>query len=131
MVRHMLKSTDPHFTQFGEIYFSVIFPNIIKAWHMHRKMEMNYAVIVGNIKLVLYDGRKESRTYKEFQEIFMGEDNYVLVRIPPLLTYGFKSIGNEKAIVANCSSIPHDPNEVERYDAFDPSIGYDWGIRHE
>jgi len=131
MVRHMLKSTDPHFTRFGEIYFSVIFPNIIKAWHMHRKMEMNYAVIVGNIKLVLYDGRKESRTYKEFQEIFMGEDNYVLVRIPPLLTYGFKSIGNEKAIVANCSSIPHDPNEVERYDAFDPSIGYDWGIRHE
>jgi dTDP-4-dehydrorhamnose 3,5-epimerase len=131
MVRHMLKSTDPHFTQFGEIYFSVIFANVIKAWHMHRKMEMNYAVISGNIKLVLFDGRENSKTYKEFQEIFMGEDNYVFVRIPPLLTYGFKSIGNEKAIVANCSSIPHDPDEIERYDPFDPDIGYDWGIRHE
>ena len=25
MVRHMMKSTDPHFHGFGEIYFSVIF----------------------------------------------------------------------------------------------------------
>ena len=52
MVRHMMKCTDPHFRQFGEIYFSVIFPGAIKAWHVHRKMELNYAVISGNIKLV-------------------------------------------------------------------------------
>jgi dTDP-4-dehydrorhamnose 3,5-epimerase len=130
IVRHMLKKTDPHFSQFGEIYFSIIFPNAIKGWHVHHKMELNYAVISGNIKLVLYDARCESPTYKELQEICLGEDNYVLVKIPIEVINGFVAIGNEKAIVANCSSIPHDPGEIERIDPFDPSIGYSWGIRH-
>jgi len=130
MVRHMLKSTDPHFHRFGEIYFSVIFPGAIKAWHVHRKMELNYAVVSGNIKLVLHDGRKDSPTRGETQEIFLGEENYVLVQIPPHVVNGFKAVGNEKAIVANCATIPHDPEEIERIDPFDPEIGYDWDIRH-
>jgi len=130
MVRHMMKCTDPYFRHFGEIYFSTIFPGAIKAWHVHRKMELNYAVISGNIKLVLFDARTDSATHGEIQEIYMGEDNYTLVKVPPHVVNGFKSIGNEKAIVANCSDIPHDPREIERIDPFDPSIGYNWGIRH-
>jgi dTDP-4-dehydrorhamnose 3,5-epimerase len=130
LVRHMMKCTDPHFLKFGEIYFSQIFPGAIKAWHIHRKMELNYAVISGNIKLVLYDDRPDSQTYKELQEIFMGEDNYVLVKVPHNVINGFKAIGNEKAIVANCSTIPHDPSEIERLDPFDKRIGYTWDIRN-
>jgi dTDP-4-dehydrorhamnose 3,5-epimerase len=130
MVRHMMRCTDPHFTGFGEIYFSVIFPGAIKGWHVHRKMELNYAAISGNIKLVLYDDRKNSPTYGQLQEIFIGEDNYVLVKIPPHVVNGFKAIGNEKAIVANCSDIPHDPDEIERFSPFDERIGYNWDIRH-
>jgi len=130
MVRHMMRCTDPHFSKFGEIYFSVIFSGAIKAWHVHRKMELNYAVVSGNIKLVLYDARVDSPTHKELQEIFMGEDNYVLVKIPPHVVNGFTAVGGEKAIVANCASIPHDPDEIERFDPFDPEIGYDWSIRH-
>ena len=130
LVRHMMKCTDPHFSQFGEIYFSEVFPNAIKGWHVHRKMELNYAVISGNIKLVLYDNRKKSPTYKELQEIFLGEDNYVLVKIPPHVVNGFKAVGDKLAIVANCSDIPHDPEEIERFDPFDKTIGYSWDIRH-
>jgi len=130
MVRHMLKCTDPHFHKFGEIYFSVIFPGAIKAWHVHRKMELNYAVISGNIKLVLYDPREKSPTYRETQEIFMGEDNYVLVIVPAHVVNGFKAVGNKMAIVANCATIPHDPDEIERFDPFDPGIGYTWDIRN-
>lgn len=129
-VRHMLKTTDPHFKSFGEIYFSVIFPGAIKGWHVHRKMEINYATISGNIKLVLYDDRKSSPTYREIQEIFMGEENYVLVTIPPHVVNGFKAIGGKKAIVANCATIPHDPAEIERFDPFDNAIGYDWDIKN-
>ena len=34
-VLHMLKKTDPHFTEFGEIYFSTIYPGGVKGWHKH------------------------------------------------------------------------------------------------
>lgn len=129
-VRHMLKRTDPTFKEFGEIYFSVVFPNVIKGWHIHRVMELNYAVISGNIKLVLYDLRQDSPTCGELQEIYMGDENYVLVKVPPHVINGFTAIGNEKAIVANCSTIPHDPDEIERIDPFDEEIGYNWAVRH-
>jgi len=93
-------------------------------------MILNYAVPHGNIKLVLYDDREGSPTRGELQEIFLGPDNYVLVTIPPLVWNGFKGIGQEMAIVANCASIPHDSEEIERLDPFDKSIPYDWGLKH-
>ena len=52
-IMHMLRCDDPHFEQFGEIYFSVVYPGVIKGWHIHRAMTLNYAVVSGMIKLVL------------------------------------------------------------------------------
>jgi dTDP-4-dehydrorhamnose 3,5-epimerase len=43
---------------------------------------------------------------------------------------GFKGIGMDMAVVANCASIKHDPNEIERLDPFNSSIPYDWTLKH-
>jgi dTDP-4-dehydrorhamnose 3,5-epimerase len=129
-VMHMLRSDSPVFTSFGEIYFSTVFPGAIKGWHVHSRMTLNYAVPVGRIKFVLYDDRAESSTHGEIQEFFLGPDNYQLVTVPPLVWNGFKGIGSEMALVANCASIPHDPTEIDRRDPFDPVIPYDWNVRH-
>ena len=37
-IMHMLKTTDPHFVSFGEIYFSCAWPGTVKAWHIHQSM---------------------------------------------------------------------------------------------
>lgn len=129
-VMHMMRCDAPHFEQFGEIYFSVVYPNVIKGWHLHKEMTLNYAVVSGMIKLVLYDDRVNSPTKGELQELFIGESNYCLVRIPPGIWNGFKGIGVTPAIVANCSTIPHYPDEIVRLDPFDNSIPYDWELKH-
>jgi len=127
-IMHMLKASDAEFEQFGEIYFSTVYPGIIKGWHLHEKMILNYAVVAGMVKLVLYDERRGSNTFGEIQEIFMGVDNYILVKIPPKIWNGFKGIGITPAILANCSSIPHDPEEIIRKDPFTKDIPYDWNL---
>lgn len=129
-IMHMLRRDDPHFEAFGEIYFSVIYPGVIKGWHIHKEMTLNYAVVSGTIKLVLYDDRLDSPTRGNIQEIYMGERNYVFVRVPPQIWNGFKGIGTKEAIVANCATMPHDPNEISRMDPFDKSIPYDWSLKH-
>ena len=43
-VMHMLREDSPAFSRFGEIYFSCTHPGAIKAWHLHKKMTLNYAV---------------------------------------------------------------------------------------
>lgn len=130
-VMHMLKRSDSHFIEFGEIYFSVVYPGVIKGWHIHKKMTINYAVPVGMIKLVLYDQREKSKTKGELMELFIGEDNYCLVQIPPGVVNGFKGIGVKPAIVANCATIPHDPEEIVRVEPFTKDIPYDWNLKHK
>ena len=83
-IMHMLRKDAPGFQGFGEIYFSCVYPGAIKAWHLHKRMQLNYAVMHGNIKFVLYDNRPASSTRGEVQEIFLGPDNYCLVTVPPL-----------------------------------------------
>lgn len=128
-VMHMLRADSAVFRSFGEIYFSTVHPGAIKGWHLHKKMILNYAVPSGQIKFVLFDDRADSATRGQVQEIFMGPDNYCLVTVPPCVWNCFKGIGTATAIVANCASIPHDPDEIERKDPFDPSVPYDWALK--
>ena len=128
-VLHMLKRTDPHFIEFGEIYFSTVYPGVVKGWHKHAEMTLNYACIHGRIKLVLFDDRDGSPTKGELMEIFLGPENYSLVQIPPGIWNGFKGMGSKAAIVANCCTHPHDPSRSIRLDPFDNDIPYDWGVR--
>jgi len=129
-VMHMLRADTPMFSRFGEVYFSCTNPGAIKAWHLHKKMTLNYAVIYGEIKFVLFDDRPDSKTRGCIQEFFLSPENYCLVTVPPLIWNGFKGIGDKTSIVANCATLPHDPSEIERKSAFDVSIPYDWGIQH-
>lgn len=129
-VMHMLRCDDPWFEKFGEIYFSLVYPGVIKGWHLHKRMTLNYAVVSGMVKLVLYDDREDSPTRGELQELFTGEDNYALITIPPGIWNGFNGIGVKPAIVANCATEPHDPEEIVRMDPFTKSIPYDWTLRH-
>lgn len=129
-VFHMLRNDSPAFESFGEIYFSTIYPGVVKGWHLHHEMTLNYAVPAGMIKLVCYDDRPESPTKGNVVEIHLGDLNYALVTIPPLVWNGFKAEGPATAIVANCSTIPHRPGEIERLDPFDNDIPYDWALKH-
>ena len=128
-VFHMLRVTDPHFQQFGEIYFSSVYQGVVKGWHRHQEMWLNYACIHGRIKLVLFDDRPGSATRGELMEVFLGPDNYSLVTIPPSLWNGFKGM-SELSIVANCSTHPHDPTRSERLDPFENEIPYSWDVHH-
>ena len=130
-IMHMLRANDPYFEKFGEIYFSTVYPGVVKGWHLHKEMTLNYAVPMGTIKLVLYDEREESPTRGELIELFIGEGNYVLVKVPPMVWNGFKGIGVMPALVANCATIPHDPNEISRLDPHHNHIPYNWDIVHK
>lgn len=123
---HMLRKDDPEFEQFGEIYFSLVYPGVVKAWHLHTTMTLNYAVPLGMVKLVLYDDREGSSTRGQVMELFIGEQNYCLVKIPPRVWNGFKGTGVAPALVANCASHPHDPQEIIRQDPHTSTIPYDW-----
>jgi len=115
-VFHMLRADAPHFAGFGEAYFSIANAGEIKSWRRHREMVMSLAVPSGLIRVVLADRRPGSPTDGENQTIMLGdaEPNYRLLTIPPRVWTAFQAVGEDRAIIANCASLPHDPGEVER-----------------
>ncbi len=130
-LQECLRSDWPIFEKFGQAYITIAFPNVVKAWHMHKIQMDNMVCVYGNGKLVLYDDRKGSSIYKNLNEIFFGEKNPLLITIPPFIWHGFKAIGQDKIIILNC------PTELYNYDNPDeyrlpydtPEIVYDWGIK--
>lgn len=129
-ILHMLRATEPHFRAFGEIYFTTINRGVVKGWHRHRDMTLNYACVHGRIKLVLFDGREGSPTRGSLMEVFMGTDAHLLAVIPPGVTNGMKGLSDPFALVANCATHPHDPSRTERFDPFGDAVPYDWAVRN-
>lgn len=129
-ILHIMKSSDSEYDKFGEVYCSTIYPGIVKGWHLHTKMTLNYVVLKGKIKFVLFDSRKDSPTYGKIQEIYIGNDNYVRVTVPPDVWNGFMGVGLEESYVINFTDIPHDPNEIIRMDPHNNDIiNYDWSVK--
>ena len=128
-IYHMLRRTDPHFREFGEIYFTSIYRDVIKGWHRHRQITLNYACIWGRVKLVLHDDREGSPTKGALIERFLGPDDYSLAIVQPGIWTGLKGMA-DVSIVANCATHPHDPTLTERLDPFGPAIPYDWSLHH-
>jgi len=125
-VMHMIRNDNEVFEEFGEIYFSTIFENKVKAWHLHKEATLNYACVFGKVKLVLFDERKTSKTYGEYQELFLSLDNYSLITIPPNIWNGFKGMNKESSIIANCLDLPHNEKEMVRLEIDDMRFNYKW-----
>src|SRR5581483_11077652 len=79
-VVHMLRSDDPEFDHFGEVYFSFVNPGWVKAWHWHKQMTLNYAVPHGEIRLAIYDDRADSPTRGNLMQLALSPQEHRLVK---------------------------------------------------
>jgi dTDP-4-dehydrorhamnose 3,5-epimerase len=123
-VLHAMKCSDTGYTGFGEAYFSIIKPGIIKAWKRHKEMALNLIVPVGTIRFVMFDDNNESPSYNSFQDVVLSRNNYCRLTIPPMIWLGFQCVGEDDAMLLNLASIIHDPDEAERKET--NNIEFDW-----
>ena len=127
--REVIRETDEFFEHFGQWSHSLMYPGTAKAWHIHKR-QTDWWYVMGALKVALYDTRPESPTKGELMELFPGEADYCLVKVPPLVWNGFKGIGVAPAIVANCATLAHRPDEIVRLDPTSDTIPYSWDLRN-
>lgn len=125
-VMHMMRNDSKIFKNFGEIYFSTIYKDAIKAWHLHEEATLNYVCIKGRVKLVLYDDRFDSKTNSIYEEVILTPKKYFLITIPPKIWNGFKGLDDGESIIANCLDLPHNEKEMVRKDPFNSYFKYKW-----
>ena len=124
----MFRSDWPEFEEFGQTYITAVYPGVVKGWHYHKLQDDNFICVSGMAKVVLYDGRKDSATFGEINEFFIGVLNPMLVQIPKGVYHGFKGISEELTLIVNIPTRTYnysDPDEF-RLPAHTNEIPYDW-----
>ena len=126
-VMHAVKKSDKGFDIFGEMYFTTVKTNVIKAWKLHQRMTLNLIVPVGKVLFCFKDTRSESKTFNSTYKIVLSQQPYIRLTVPPRIWFGFKGLENGLNLVCNIANIIHDPAEVIRQDI--NTIDTDWNIK--
>jgi len=126
----ILRNDDEGFDRFGQVYLSTVRPGVVKGWHLHRVQEDLVTCVKGMVKLAMYDARDASPTQGLVREVFIGEHNPQLVRIPAGVYHGWKCISDEEAYVLNVPTEPYNRESPDEYRAAwdSPDIPYSWDI---
>ena len=127
----LLRSDDSIFTKFGQCYVSMNYPGVIRAWHWHKKQDDFFVVVKGMIKVGLYDLREGSPTQGEAAELYLGDNNSIMLKIPVGVVHGYKTVGTEPSLLINFPSEVYDPQEPDEYRLpWDTDqIPFDWDIQ--
>ena len=117
------------FQKFGQAYMTTTYPGVVKAWHYHKLQEDYFTCMVGMIKLVIYDNRPESPTYRQINEFHIGEHNLQLVVVPRLTYHGWKCVSDKEAMILNLVTEPYNYAQPDEF-RLDPHqndvIPYSW-----
>ena len=118
-VMHAMKKSNVGYSGFGEAYFSLIQPNFIKSWRLHKKSTLNLIVPVGAVHFVTtLDGER-------FEEFMLSDQaDYGRLSIEPEVWMAFQGISDRQSVVLNIMDRPHNPEDVERLDL--EQMAFDW-----
>lgn len=128
----ILRSDNPIFENFGQIYMTVCYKGVAKAWHYHRYQTDIFFCVWGKALVVLYDQRKDSKTYREVQEIILESNPTdsppLIVKIPPLIVHGFTSLSEPEARIINIPNRLYNYKEPDEYRIAwnSPELPYKW-----
>lgn len=125
----ILRSDEPIFERFGQIYVTTAEPGIVKAWHYHKLQTDHWVCLAGRALVGLWDDRSSSATRGRVNEFWMTLEDPFLIKIPVGVYHGFKGADlARETMILNIPTFPYNyatPDEY-RHDPFDPAIPFDW-----
>ena len=113
-------------THEGQINYSVMYPNVTKAWHRHQKQTDFWIGLMGHLKVGVHR-ETDGKTWLAI----IGEKRPGVMIIPPPLWHGVTTVGHEPAGLLYYVTHAYDPNAPdEDRRAYDSIEGFPWAVRH-
>jgi len=125
--REIIRVSDDFFSEgFGQWSHSLMFAEVIKAWHFHHLQTDWWYVVSGVLRVGLCDLRPDSPTFRKTMDFRMGDHQPARVlKIPPGIAHGCKTIQGPVHLLYMTSRL-YDPADEIRIAHDDPEIGFDW-----
>ena len=111
-------------------YQSRLFPGAIGAWSCHEKSVDRLFVNQGHVKLVLFDGRKESLTFGHVNEVHCGDVRPMFVVLPTGVWHGLQNLGTNDALMINFPTSAYDYRNPDHFRLpwNSDKIPYSWNV---
>ncbi len=112
-------------------YDITIRPGRIKGWGMHEMQTDRYFAGSGSVRVVLFDGRRDSPTAGVVITLQFGEHNPGLLAIPPGVWHADQNWGDSLARIVNFPTHAYNPEDPDKH-RLDPHSGvipFDWTLR--
>ncbi len=125
----ILRSTDDHFTQFGQVYLvGDVTRGTIRAFHKHHVLWDFFFISHGSAKFALRDDRADSPTYGAMMTVVIGERNPSLIVVPSGVYHGWMALEDDTQMISIASEVYNrqQPDEVR---VPPDSFGYVWEVK--
>jgi len=97
-----LYRTDEWDHQVAMCYASWTLPGKARGPHEHVYQSDCFAFLgPGTFRLYLWDARQECKTHQQRMRLDVGEENPVVVLVPPRVVHAYKCISEDKGLVVN------------------------------
>ena len=112
-------------------YCVTIRPGRIKGWGMHREQADRYFHVLGDMRVVLYDGRARSPTHGTFSEFHLTGATRARLLIPPGVWHADQNYGDTEAAFVNfpTRAFDHGRPDKHRIDPASGEIPFDFALR--
>jgi len=114
--------------KFGQVLISVLYPGVIKGWHLHKKQTEYTTCIKGNIKYIAV--KEKSDGTKEIKTFVIGEKNPVTIKTVPGVWHGYMPLSNQEAIVMHLADKPYDVNDPDTDEKNPFEFGDLWTVKN-
>jgi dTDP-4-dehydrorhamnose 3,5-epimerase len=125
----ILRSTDEHFTRFGQVYLvGDTTRGTIRAFHKHKVLFDWFFISHGSAKFALHDDREDSPSHGEMMTVIIGDRNPSLLVVPPGVYHGWMALEDDTQLISTASEVYNrlSPDEVR---VPPDSFNYDWSVR--
>ena len=93
---------------------SMSYPGMIRAWHRHRRGQVDYFVVVrGAMKICAYDDDPASPTKGQLDEVIASAERLQVVRIPGKYWHGTKTVSPDPSMTVYMVSRMYDPKDPD------------------
>lgn len=96
-------------------YCFMIRPGCAKGWNLHKLHEDRYALLHGEMELILYDVRPDSPTCGVVNRLVLSEHQRRLVNVPKFVWHADVNIGTQDCVVVNFPTTPYDHADPDKY----------------
>ena len=96
-------------------YLWTVRPGITKGWGFHMEHEDRYAILFGEVEVLLYDERPDSSTRGQVCSVVLSEFRRRLSNIPAEVWHATRNLGGKDAGLVNFPTKPYEHENPDKY----------------